>query len=325
MKRLFPVTILAVALALVAPAVVASVRTTQIDSFKFEGTLGGFINRFSGGAKDGLTSTVAVNGNRMARSDDRTGQIIDLGEERVYELDIRKKEYRVRTFAEIREQFEKARADAQTGMQDMKPEEKDEVQSEVQELEFDMDVKDMPETKELLGRQAKHVVLTLTGRQKGSTLEAGGGFVMTNDLWLVPTIPELNEIGTFQLKFIKAVYGENFMADMQAMAGMMAMVPSFGTMAERMQAESGKLQGTPVVTSTVFETVKSEEQMRTAGTNQPSGGGGLSGALARRMMRNRTTPTARSKAFSSSHEVTSVATTASEADVAIPVGFKAKK
>ncbi|MEZ5318028.1 MAG: hypothetical protein R2752_11560 [Vicinamibacterales bacterium] len=326
MRRLFFQTTLAATLAVAAPALLASVKTTQVDSMKFEGMLGGIINRFSGGAKDGITSTVAVNGTRMSRLEERTGQIIDLSEERVYDLDIRKKEYRVRTFAEIREEFEKARADAEKRMQEMKPEEKEEIQQAGQELEVDVDVKDMEESKDILGHTAKHMVLTVTARQKGSTLEAGGGFVMTNDLWLAPSIPELREIAEFQLKFIKAVYGEDFLADMQQMAGMMAMYPAFKGMAERMQAEGSKLQGTPLMSSSTFESVKSEEQLKAAQANQPSGGGGgIGGMLARRMTRNRQQPTARSTLFTTTHEVTSVSTTVSDADVAIPAGFKEKK
>jgi acyl CoA:acetate/3-ketoacid CoA transferase alpha subunit len=58
---------------------------------------------------------------------------------------------------------------------------------------------------------------------------------------------------------------------------------------------------------------------------QPAaGGGGLSGALARRMMGNKK-PEQRSLLYTSTNETLSIDTTASEADVAIPAGFKEKK
>jgi hypothetical protein len=59
---------------------------------------------------------------------------------------------------------------------------------------------------------------------------------------------------------------------------------------------------------------------------QQSGGGGLSGAIAGRLMRGRGgAPQQRTKALTSTHELLSIATTASDADVAIPAGFKEKK
>ena len=44
---------------------------------------------------------------------DTTGQIIDLTEEKIYDLDIKKKTYTVTTFAELRKQMEEARREAE--------------------------------------------------------------------------------------------------------------------------------------------------------------------------------------------------------------------
>ena len=59
-------------------------------------------------------STVAVKGNRKATLNDTTGQIIDLGEEKVYELDMKKKTYKVTTFAELRRRMEEAQGEGGT-------------------------------------------------------------------------------------------------------------------------------------------------------------------------------------------------------------------
>ena len=61
----------------------------------------------------GVTSMVAVKGNRKATMSDTTGQIIDLTEEKIYDLDIKKKTYTVTTFAELRKKMEEARRDAE--------------------------------------------------------------------------------------------------------------------------------------------------------------------------------------------------------------------
>ena len=65
--------------------------------------LGRMVNMFGGkAAKEGTASTVAVKGDRKATIGEATGQIIDLGEEKIYDLDMRKKSYKVTTFAELR-------------------------------------------------------------------------------------------------------------------------------------------------------------------------------------------------------------------------------
>ncbi|MEO7158871.1 MAG: hypothetical protein ABI039_14995, partial [Vicinamibacterales bacterium] len=62
--------------------------------------MGKLVNMFGGkGAREGVTSMVAVKGNRKAMMSDSSGQIIDLTEEKVYDLDVKKKTYTVTTFA----------------------------------------------------------------------------------------------------------------------------------------------------------------------------------------------------------------------------------
>ena len=70
-----------------------------------------------------LTSTVAVKGDRKATMNDATGQIIDLDEEKVYDLDIKKKTYRVTTFAELRRRMEEARKKAEEDARKEQPQE----------------------------------------------------------------------------------------------------------------------------------------------------------------------------------------------------------
>ena len=51
--------------------------------------------------------------------DNTAGQIIDLGAETITQVDVKKKEYRVMTFAEMREQWKKAQADLEQQRQQM--------------------------------------------------------------------------------------------------------------------------------------------------------------------------------------------------------------
>jgi hypothetical protein len=322
MKRLATWCAVAVAAAVLTPALRADVKTREKNTFKLEGMMGTLMRMAGGGSE--VTTTVAVRGNRMSRLDKDRGQIIDLAEEKVYSLDMKKKEYTVMTFAEMRAQMEQARAEAEKNMAALRqPDQPGEAPPEGVELEFDVKADETGERKQFAGQDARQVILTITARQKDVTLEQGGGFVMTSDMWLAPEQPAVHEIGEFSLKFFQAVYGDLVGFNPQQTASLSAMFPAFGDLSTRMQEEGRKLQGSPLMTVTTFETVRSEEQLKQAQAQQPSGGGGIGGMLARRLA-SRNAPQARSTMMTTTHEVESVSTSVSDADVAIPAGFKEK-
>src|SRR5262249_28281315 len=92
----------------------ADVRSDQKSHVEFAGMLGRMFNMFGGkAAKEGVTAIVAVKGDRKATMNDSTGQIIDLAEEKVYDLDLKKKSYKVTTFAELRRRMEEAKKRAE--------------------------------------------------------------------------------------------------------------------------------------------------------------------------------------------------------------------
>ena len=318
---------LLVVAALSAPHVLADVKTREKTTMKFEGFMGGIINKMSGG-NDGLTSTVAVKGNRMSTINDTNGQIVDLVEEKIYMLDVKRKEYKTVTFAEMRKQMEEARKALQQQQQSMNPEDKQAVQDAGKQMEFDADVKETGERKNIAGQDTRQVILTIVMREKGKTLEEGGGLVMTNDMWLAAKVPAMDELQAFYMKYFKAVFEGTFTGiDPAQSNAASAFLPGFAQLTERLAAESKKLQGTSVMNTMTIEGVKSAEQMKAAAAQQqPSGGGGLSGAIAGRFMRGRGGPAQqRTKAFTSTHELLSVGTTVADADLAIPAGFKEKK
>src|SRR5262245_22168111 len=109
MKRaIFLIALGAMAAMFASPVLLADVKTREKTTVKVEGFLGGFINRAAGG-NDGILATVAVKGNRMSRMDNNGGQIVDLSEQKVYTLDVKKKEFTVLTFAQLREQLLEAK------------------------------------------------------------------------------------------------------------------------------------------------------------------------------------------------------------------------
>jgi hypothetical protein len=309
---------LAVAVALTLP-VSAAVKTRQKVSVKFEGMMGRMMS-MAGMGGDPTTSTVSVVGQRMSTFDDRSGQIVDLAEERVYQVDMRRKEYTITTFAQMRQQMEEARKRLAEQSQSMDPQQQAQAEQAADAFEVDVDVKETGETKKIADQATKQVILTLTLRQKDQTLEQGGGFVMTNDMWLAPRVAALDELSAFQLKFAQAVFGEALGMDPRQASSISALIPAFGSLATRMAEEGKKLEGTALLTTSTLETVKSEAQLEAA---SQSGGGGIGGALAGRFMRGRNQP--RSTTMTSTHEMLSISSTVADADVAVPAGFKEKK
>jgi hypothetical protein len=321
MKRVLTCSALFLAAVLVAPMLRADVKTTEKSSFKLEGLMGAMINRMAGGA-DGITSSVAVKGSRMTRKNDTAGQLIDLAEEKIYTLDIRRKEYTVVTFAELRKKMEEAKAQMAKQQEQMKPEEKQALADAGKMVEFDVDVKETGQTKTIAGHNAREVVLTITMREAGRKLEEGGGMVMTNNLWLAPRVAELDEMVEFNMKFVKAVFGGTFTGvDPQQMNALSALMPGMGSLMERMAAEGRKLQGTTLASVSVVEGVKSAEQVAQA--QKQTSGGGIGGMIARRIARGSTEP--RTKALTTTHDILSIGSTVSAEDLAIPTGFKERK
>jgi hypothetical protein len=321
MKRYIAPSVLTALVLAAAPWLHADLKTRERSSMKFEGMMGRVIGMM--GAAGDSTATIALKGNRLARIDENRGQLIDLGAETISDIDVKKKEYRVMTFAQMREQMKKLREDMEKQRQQMKPEDKQQLEEAGKQLEFTADVKETGQRKNIAGHDTRQVILTIKGHEKGKTVEESGGFVLTNDMWLAAKVPAMDELGQFYLKFAKAVYGDAFMADMQKMAGAVAMFPSMQPMMQKMQAERGKLQGTALATTTTFDTVRSPEQMKQTQQQQPSGG--LSGMLAKRMMGNKGQTQPRSTVFTTISEYLSIDTSATDADVAIPAGFKEKK
>ena len=96
-------------LALSAAPAFADVKTRDKGQVKFEGMLGTMMRMFGGKAlSEGIVSTNAVKGERKATLNDLTGRIVDLGEQKVYDLDMKKKTYTVTTFDELRQKLREA-------------------------------------------------------------------------------------------------------------------------------------------------------------------------------------------------------------------------
>lgn len=310
-------------LVLCAAPAVADVKTRERSQVKFEGMLGRMVGMFGGkAARDGIVTTNAVRGDRKVELTDATGRIVDLQEQKVYELDMKRRTYQVTTFDELRRRMREAQEKAakEAAKQDRETQEQQEQLA--REVEIDFDLKETGQTRTIAGHNAREVVMTVTVRQKGRTLEDAGGLVMTSNSWMGPEIPAMRELAEFEMRYWKAIAPEASGMSAEQMAAVMAMYPMLKNAMERLQAEGSKLEGTPLATTTVFESVRSKEQM--AQQQAPAGGGaGIGGMLAGRLMKR--DPQPRSTVFTVTTETLDVSQNVAPADLEIPAGFKERK
>jgi hypothetical protein len=329
-------------LALSSYAIRADVRTEEKSRVEFGGVLGRMVNIFGGkGAREGVTSSIAVQGDRLSRMNDMSGQIIDLGEEKVYDLDLRKKQYTVTTFAELRRRMEEAqrkaeesarKANAKEAKADAK--ERDPNQKEV---EVDFDLKETGQKKTINGFDTREVVMTITLREKGKTLEQGGGMVLTDDMWLAPKIAAMKEIAEFNQRYAVKLQGPMMAgASAQDLAAAMAMYPMMKQAVARMSTENVKMDGTPISSTVTMDAVQSAEQSAQeakrdddskpdASTSVGSLLSGLAKRKAAQKQEGQNENKGRSTFMTTTNEVLKVTTAVSAADVAIPAGFKENK
>ena len=313
----------------------ADVRSDQKTHIEFAGMLGRMFNLFGGkSAREGTTSIVIVKGDRKATMNDQTGQIIDLAEEKVYDLDMKKKSYKVTTFAELRRRMEEAQKKAQDNAQKAAPRSEAPPPSQNQkQMEVDVDIKNTGEKKAINGFDTRQVIMTITLREKGKTLEQGGGMVTTTDMWLTPKVAAMKEIADFDARYAQKLYGGMIAgASAEQMAAAMAMYPMMKQAMGRMTTEGAKVDGTAIMTTVTMDAVKSEDEVAqeatTTSEQKPAPGlGGLIVGFAKKKLAKNNDDGSKAKTtfMTSTNEVLKIATAVSATDVAVPMGFKENK
>jgi hypothetical protein len=323
-----------------AAAIRADVRADEKTKFQLAGALGKIVNLFGGkNARDGVTSTQAVKGSRKISFNDTTGQIIDLSEEKVYDLDMKKKSYKVTTFAELRRRIADAQAKAEA---DAKKEQASAPSAEPardpnqKDVEVDFDIKSTGQSKTINGFDTHETIVTITVREKGKTLEEGGGLVLTSDMWLAPTIASMKELAEFDMKYYQQLYGGMMIgASPEDMAQAVALYPMVKPALAKLSANGDKVSGTPILTTLTTDSVKSADEMAqeqqaqsSQSSSSSSGGSGIGGrllgGLASKVVK-KDEPQARTTFMTTTNEVLKVTSDVGANDVAIPAGFKENK
>jgi hypothetical protein len=325
-------------LSLVAPAFVfADVKTQERTQVRFEGAIGKMVNMFGGrGAREGITSTVALKGQRMLSTTGDTGEIIDLAEEKVYTLDLKGKTYSVMTFAEMRKRMEEAMARAKQDAAAARPEAEPEPKKgePAKEYEVDFAIVSGQGAKAVAGTETKESIATITVREKGKTLDEAGGLVLETHLWLAPKVPALQELADFRMQYAQKVYGPMVAQAAPNMTQAMAMYPQMKDAMAKFADEVKKLDGTPLLTEMIFVAALPPGSQTEQKAEPTPGLGGLLGGLGRFRKRGNDAPApapaaaaaapGRSTILTTTTETLQITPSATDADVALPAGLRLK-
>ena len=142
---------------------------------------------FSKAAREPMTSTVMVKGDRMANVHTSNTQVIDLGSETITDINFEKKTYSVMTFEEMRKMLEQM----QKKMAEKKAENPD------AKMNFKVDIKNTGKTQVWNGVDTKQAILTLimegTDQKSGQT----GNISMVSDMYMAPKIAGYEEVAQF--------------------------------------------------------------------------------------------------------------------------------
>jgi hypothetical protein len=327
----------AVAVVVSAVSVGAAFKKEEKSKMKMGGPMGKIMGMFAGKQmREGIVTTVAVKGDRKLSRTGDLGQLVDLAAEKIYDIDFKKKTYSVMTFEQMRQKLKEQQEKLEKQMAEMKAEQEKNKGEKMPEYDFSISSKATGEAKAINGFQTKQVITTITMTPKGQTAEQGGAMSMTIDQWLAPTLEGSKEEADFEIRYMKAL-GTFDMA--QEMAQAAAMYPGMIDMMRRAKVEGAKIEGTPVYSVTTFDSIMSPEQQKAqeqqSAEGDSGGGGGLSGMFARKMFKKKKAeePAAEGGDAASkgkvafmtvTTEVLSASTNVTDADLAVPEGFKQK-
>jgi hypothetical protein len=206
-------------------------------------------------AREAQISMVAVKGNRMVTTRKDAATVIDLDKESITEIDLKKKEYSVVTFAQMKAAMEKALADAQKKVK------KDEKPANV-EAQFKVSAKATGKTKTLSGLSAKELMITMELQGKDKDSGQTGAMNIVSDAWMAP-VAGYEEIKAFELKMAQKM-GAIFRPGMaqQAMAN-----PDMVQGMAQAAKEMAKVDGVPI--ENVTRMGGSIEELQAAGEAKP--------------------------------------------------------
>jgi hypothetical protein len=196
-------------------------------------------------AGDPVVSTIYIKGNRMAKVNPDSIEIIDLDKETITSIDNLKHTYTVMTFEQIREQMAKAAQEAQK-QSAQQPAQQQPQQNPDVKMSFDVKVHNTGAEKQVSGLSSHEAIMTMTATATNQQTQQQGSMAVTNDMWLVPEIPGYDQVRDFDRKLAEkmAVMAQGMGMDFSRM---LAANPGATQAMTDMGKEMEKVKGVPVM------------------------------------------------------------------------------
>jgi hypothetical protein len=199
---------------------------------------------------DPVVSSIYLKDNRLANVSPENIEIIDLGNETVTQIDIQKKNYSVMTFAQMKQAIENARAQAQqeAAKQPAQPNAQPAANPDAQnvKMSFDVKVRNTGAQKEITGLQSSESILTMMMNATDTQTQQSGSMAITNDMWMVPSIPGYDQVRDFYKRFA-AKMADSTMGLGFDFSKMLSQNPAAGQALFDMAGEMQKLKGVPIM------------------------------------------------------------------------------
>lgn len=194
---------------------------------------------------DPIVSTIYLKDNRLADVSPEQIQIIDLDKETITQIDVQKKTYSVMTFEQMKQAIENARQQMQKEAAKQQPQQASPDAQNVQ-MSFDVKVRKTGVQKDVGGLNSSEAILTMTMTATDAKTQQSGNLAITNDMWMVPSVPGYEQVREFYRKFaakmgdVTAGMGRDF-------SRMLAQQPGANQAMGDMVKEMQKLDGVPVM------------------------------------------------------------------------------
>jgi hypothetical protein len=184
----------------------------------------------------------------------------------------------------------------------------------------------------IAGHEARQVTTKAWVHEKGKKIQQSGGLLVATDAWRGPKIDALDEVADFDRRYggkmaeIMGFTAPAAAASAGQMASLAAMYPGLLNAMEKIEAESKKIdmQGSALASGLTITLWKSAAQVAEAQKQSEDMGGGLSGLLAKKLMKKGDPSDPRTEVLASTSEMLTITPDAGAADVAMPAGYKAK-
>jgi hypothetical protein len=209
-------------------------------------------------------STIYLKDNRLADVSPEQIQIIDLDKETITQIDIQKKTYSVMTFEQMKQAIENARQQMQKEAAKQQPQAtSSNPDAQNVQMSFDVKVRKTGAQKRVGGLDSSEAIMTMTMTATNTDTQQSGNLAITNDMWMVPSVPGYEQVRDFYTKFA-AKMGDVSVGLGRDFSRMLAQQPGANQAMGDMVKEMQKLDGVPVMQVTRMGTTMNGQPLPAA-------------------------------------------------------------